>query len=226
MWKGIYIKNHFWLLILCHSRVLLRESLEVRSEASLTLYSLAGHHLSCPWLQWHPSLSVAGIRTSSEFCKGREELLWAHTGLSSAAQEVAAMKAAHVEKVASDQRERNGDFTAVSLVAVRTCSAASAWACMGGHFALAQLPWVETDSRAASSARCFLLPAELCKENRHLGFDVSQILLPYKRYRVPEAMVRIKYPHSSSLLSKNLRTTSYDRTPDNQTQDTHKIMYF
>lgn len=51
LWKGIYIKNHFWLLILCHSRVLLRESLEVRSEASLTLYSLAGHHLSCPWLQ-------------------------------------------------------------------------------------------------------------------------------------------------------------------------------
>lgn len=136
------------------------------------------------------------------------------------------MEAAHLEKVVSDHQERNGDFTAVSLVAVRTCSAASAWACTGRHFVLAQLPLGETDSRAASSARCFLLPVELCKENRHLGFDVWQILLPYKRYRVPEAMVRVKYPHSSSLLSKNLRTTSYDRTPDNQTQDTHKIMYF
>lgn len=44
-WKGIYIKNHFWLLILC-----LENSLEVRSEASLTLHPLVGHHLSCPWV--------------------------------------------------------------------------------------------------------------------------------------------------------------------------------
>lgn len=38
-------------------------------------------------------------------------------------QEVAAMKAAHLEKVVSDHQEINGDFTAASLVAVRTCSA-------------------------------------------------------------------------------------------------------
>lgn len=90
-------------------------------------------------------------------------------------QEVAAMKAAHLEKVVSDHQEINGDFTAASLVAVRTCSAPAHGRALCTRTAAPG--W--RDSRAASSARCFFATVELCKENRHLGFDVSQILLPY-----------------------------------------------